>query len=155
MAETDNVNSNPPVDIAIESEYFSDNDYSFNQMNFQNDDGNAHGPMIDPNYNYFFNRNLLSCNYYYKPTFKTGKDCLKIVHFNARSLNANFTQIESYISSFEVMFDVIIISETWNDPTTLKPYNIPMYNVFHVCRENAKGGAVDIMYIKTLTVAKY
>ena len=52
MAETDNGNSNPPVDIAIESEYFSDNDYSFNQWNFQSDDGNAHGPMIDPN-NYF------------------------------------------------------------------------------------------------------
>ena len=41
--------SNPPVDIAIESEYFSDNDYSFNQLIFQSDDGNARGPMIDPN----------------------------------------------------------------------------------------------------------
>ena len=51
-------------------------------------------------------------NYYSKPTFKTDKDCLKLVHFNARSLNANFTQIESYISSFEVMLDVITISET-------------------------------------------
>ena len=86
MAETDNGNSNPPVDIAIECEYFSDNDYSFNQFNFQSGDGNnAHGPMIDPN-NYFFNRNLSSGNYYSKPTFKTGKYCLKSVHFNARSL---------------------------------------------------------------------
>ena len=110
--------------------------------------------MIDPN-NYFFNRNLSSCNYYSKPTFKTDKDCLKIVHFNARSLNANLTQIESYISSFEVMFDVITISETWNDPTTLKPYNIPMYNVFPVCRENAKGGGVATYVHKTLTVPKY
>ena len=75
MAETDIVNSNPPDDIALASRYFSDNDYSFNQFNFQNDDGNAHGPMIDPN-NYFFNRNLSSCNYYSKPTFKTDKDCL-------------------------------------------------------------------------------
>ena len=49
-----NVDSNPTVDIALESGYFSDTDYSFNQFTFQNnDDGNAHGPMIDPN-NYFF-----------------------------------------------------------------------------------------------------
>ena len=42
------------------------------------------------------------------------------------------------------MFDVITILETWNDPTTMEPYNIPTYNVFHVCRENAKGGGVAI-----------
>ena len=94
MAETDNIYSNPPVDIPIESENFNDNDYSFTQFNFQNDDGNAYGPMIYPN-NYFL---------------------IEIDHD----------------ASFEVMLDVITISETWNDPTTLEPYNIPMYNVFHV-----------------------
>ena len=75
MAETDNISSNPSVDIAIESEYFSDNDYSFNQFNFQNYDGNAHGPMIDPN-NYFLIGIYHHATNYSKPTFKTGKYCL-------------------------------------------------------------------------------
>ena len=97
MSETDNVNSNLPVDIAIESEYISDNDYSFNRLNFHNDDGNAHGPMIDHN-NYFFNRNLSSCNYYSKPTFKTGKDCRKSIHFNASSVNANFPHMKATLA---------------------------------------------------------
>ena len=154
MAETDNGNSNPPVDIAIESEYFSDNDYSFNQLNFKSDDRNAHGPMIDP-INYFLIGIYHHATIILSQHLKLVKDCLKIVHFNDRSLNANFTQIESYISSFKVMFDVKHRSETWNDPTTLELYNIPMYNVFHVCRENAKGGGVAIYVHKTLTVATY
>ncbi len=52
------------------------------------------------------------------------------------------------------MFDVITISETWNDPTTMEPYNIPMYNVFHVCRENAKGGGVAIYVHKSINCKK-
>ena len=52
------------------------------------------------------------------------------------------------------MFDVITISETWNDPTTMEPYNIPMYNVFHVCRENAKGGGVAIYVHKNINCKK-
>ncbi len=91
MAETDNVNSNPPVDIALESGYFSDNDYSFNQFNFQNDDGNAHGPMIDLN-NYFFNRNLSSCIIILSQHLKMIRIVLKLFTLMPE---ANFTQIES------------------------------------------------------------
>ena len=98
---------------------------------------------IDPD-NIFFKDDLSSCKYYSHVcasiNFKNG---INIIHLNARSMNTNFKQIESYIHTFEIEFDIIAISETWNDPTTLH-YDLPKYNSFQVCREDARGGGVAI-----------
>ena len=36
-----------------------------------------------------------------------------IIHFNARSVSANFNKLKSVLSSFDFTFDVIAVSETW------------------------------------------
>ena len=71
---------------------------------------------------------LDNCDEFYQN--KTGQDCkyyldeeitqavndidgLSIIHFNARSLKANFDSIKNYITRFGTQFKVIAISETW------------------------------------------
>ena len=36
-----------------------------------------------------------------------------IIHFNARSMSANFNKLKSVLSSFDFTFDVTAVSETW------------------------------------------
>ena len=69
-------------------------------------------------------------------------------------MNTNFKQIESYIHTFEIEFDIIAISETWNDPTTLQYYDLPKYNSFQVCREDAREGGVAIHVHKDIKCSK-
>ena len=69
-------------------------------------------------------------------------------------MNTDFKQIESYIHTFEIEFDIIAISETWNDPTTLQYYELPKYNSFQVCREDAIGGGVAIYVHKDINCSK-
>ena len=75
-----------------------ENEYNLNVNRFKNHDRNAHelGPRISPD-NTFFNNDSSSYKYYshlqYISTINA-KDCLNIIHLNARSLNANFKKIE-------------------------------------------------------------
>ena len=74
------------------------------------------------------------------------------MHFNARSLNANFKQIESYIHTLNTVFDVITLSESRSEATTLQQYNLPVKNVFQVYREHSRRGGQP--YVQKQTVHK-
>ena len=81
-------------------------------------------------------------------TMKNNKG-LSIVQFNARSLHANFGNIDSYISQLNFAFDVITISETWfSECTNVNVFNIKGYNLHYVSRNEGKGGGVAI-YVKS------
>ena len=70
---------------------------------------------------------------------------LSIVQFNARSLNANFSNIDAYLSSLSFKFDIITISETWfSEHTNINIFNIEGYNMLYVSRNGGKGGGVAI-----------
>ena len=60
-----------------------------------------------------FLNNDSSCKYYSQISPSINAiDYPNIIHFHARSLNANFKQIESNIHTLNRLFDVITISET-------------------------------------------
>ena len=72
--------------------------------------------LIDP-VNNLYNNILVNCKYYDNFQFnvlsKKENTGLSIIHFNARSLNANFDHIKDFLCTLNIPFDVITISETW------------------------------------------
>lgn len=70
---------------------------------------------IDPDKNFLCNI-MDNCQYYnqeqYNQTFAT-RETLSIIHFNSRSLYANFNNIKEYLQAFSQPFSVIAVSETW------------------------------------------
>ena len=108
--------------------------------------GDAYG-SIDPEEN-LISKITTESNYYtddtLSETMKNNKG-LSIVQFNARSLNANFSNIDAYISSLSFKFDIITISETWfSEHTNINIFNIEGYNMLYVSRNGGKGGGVAI-----------
>ena len=97
--------------------------------------------------NYFTDEKL--CN-----TLKN-KNGLSIVHFNARSLNANFRNIEMYFSELDFKFDIIAVTETWfHENTHTSVFNIMGYDMYHVPRSGAKGGGVALYINSSLKCKK-
>ncbi|XP_042076683.1 uncharacterized protein LOC106633234 [Haplochromis burtoni] len=107
---------------------------------------------IDPDCN-FFNNKTNECNYYtneqLKKEFKVEQG-ITMVHFNSRSLYANFQSIKDYITQFEQPFNVIAISETWITPGKEEDFKINGYEFLHVDRINKKGGGVALYIDKNL-----
>lgn len=73
--------------------------------------------QIDPHIR-FFSPNIINCSYYTVDEYKyncsikpEGK--LSIIHFNSRSMYANFNSIKDYLKQFLQPFSIITISETW------------------------------------------
>ena len=70
--------------------------------------------LIDP-VNNLYNNILVNCTYYDNFQFsvlsKKENTGLSIIHFNARSLNANFDHIKDFLCTLNIPFDVITISE--------------------------------------------
>ena len=65
----------------------------------------------------------MSCLYYTNETLNDMTINFKgvsIIHFNARSLNRNFTGIKELLSELHCNFDVIAITETWLDPKSIE-----------------------------------
>ena len=111
--------------------------------------------QIDPDFNFYSTdvKKLLSCNYYSDCQFtaKIDKyhDGLSFIHFNARSLGANFINITEYLTDLNHSFDIIAISETWlNTGNNFSLYNIKGYDLFYVTRNNKKGGWGCYLYTK-------
>ena len=126
-----------------------------NQMSLDYHDCNENDfrSCIDPEVN-LINKIKTESLYYDDETLcKTLKKDkgLSIVHFNARSLNSNFGNIESYISQLECVFDIITISETWfSEKTHAGVFNIAGYELHYVSRNNGRGGGVAIYVNETL-----
>ena len=69
---------------------------------------------IDPENN-FYNTTNNHCEYYTEDQFK-GKENMEgvsIIHFNCRSMNANFSKIKLCLSQLGKSFTAVAISETW------------------------------------------
>ena len=75
------------------------------------------------------------------------KEQVSVIHFNCRSLKANYDEICQLLSELEYKFDVIAMSETWfKDNYLTDIYNIEGYNMFTCNRKNKLGGGV-LLYI--------
>ena len=104
---------------------------------------------IDPNNNFFANIES-ECSYYTASEFnnkmKPGQN-LSLIHFNCRSIKANFENMNYFLESLDVKFDIIAVSETWlRDSDNISDYSIENYEIVNINRNLKRGGGV-MLYI--------
>lgn len=114
-------------------------DFAYSQYDLQNTEID-----IDPENN-FFTRSVNDCQYYtedhYNGNFKN-VNTFSVIHFNSRSLYANFDNIKSYLKSFLNPFSVILITETWIHNEREMDFSIEGYEFISQNRMNKYGGGV-------------
>ena len=108
---------------------------------------------IDPENNFFKNISD-NCGYYTEEKFNKSIQLdkgLSIIHFNSRSLYANFGEIKKYLRKFKKPFDVIAVSETWLNPEKgLDNIELYGYELNYRNRENKGGGGVALYIDRNL-----
>ncbi len=104
------------------------------------------GNDIDLENNSFLNINN-DCHYYadeqYNSTFTT-ENKISIIHFNSRSMYANFHNIKDYLKQFTQPFNIILISETWINNERGMDFGLEGYELLYMNRWNKNGGGVAI-----------
>ena len=101
---------------------------------------------IDPDNNFFSNI-IDNCYYYtqeqYNQSIKAeGK--LSIIHFNCRSMYANFSKIKKYLQQFTNQFNIITLSETWINMENGVDFEMEGYEFNYINRNNKGGGGVAV-----------
>ena len=96
------------------------------------------------------------CKYFLDQEFKnviSGLDGLSLIHFNARSMKANFEHIRKYLKELNKEFHVVAVSETWfESEDESKEYLLENYNMFSTIRSGKKGGGVTLYIHDSLKV---
>lgn len=85
-------------------------------------------------------------------------DKFNLLHSNIRSINKNFEELEIYLKCFDSIFDVIILSETWNVQNT-DQFNLQGYKIYYNESTINQNDGV-IIYVKenikhTISIKKY
>lgn len=115
-------------------------DMDHNLLDLEND--------IDPENNFFSNIND-KCGYYtdelHNQTILTDNKW-SIIHFNGRSLYANFSNIKDHSSQFTNPFKIIAVSETWIKADKGMDFELNGYELNFINRKNKSGGGVA-MYV--------
>ena len=73
---------------------------------------------------------------------------LNIIHFNARSMNANGDGFSSFLSTLNIKFDIVCICETWYNVHSGLDIFFPSYKGFHVFREGERRGGGVSIYVR-------
>ena len=81
----------------------------------------------------------------------TSKD-FKIIHINIRSVATNGENFQHFLSNLNIRFDVICLSETWSNESSLSMnHYFPSYRLFSSNRQsNKQGGGVAILVSNAL-----
>ena len=90
---------------------------------------------VDPNNN-FYNDVITRCKYYTETQLVGNSksiEGLSCIHFNARSLNANFAKIRNLIDELKTPFDIIAITETWLESDNYLDF---LLNDYEFCHKN-------------------
>ena len=130
---------------------------SCNQFNFEvNSNDVLNQRDINPDEHFYYNMHEGSSEslYYLDDEFISNfatinTKSLSIIHFNCRSLNAHYSNINSYLDMLEYKFDVIALSETWLNIDDTNVYNIDEYDMYTSSRTNKNGGGVAI-YVRNI-----
>ena len=115
---------------------------------------------IDPNSNIFLlnSQILSSCAYYttreFNNLFTKKPNCFSTLHMNIRSLKKNFDDFIEYLSTINLSFSVIALSETWLNDSSSDSFHIPGYNFVAKSRKHRIGGGVGI-FIKSSFTYKF
>ena len=78
---------------------------------------------------------------------------LSMIHFNARSLKANYDFIRDYVYKMKKDVHIIAISETWLESAEEnKHYMLDNYSIFSTARSDKRGGDVTLYINEKLKV---
>ena len=108
---------------------------------------------IDPDLNFYNSLNQLTskCNYYLESLFnsETNKasgteDLFSLCHLNIRSLKKNNASLDAYLSSLDIKFTAIGITETWLQDYDCDLYGFQGYHFVERHRAEQRGGGVAI-----------
>ena len=141
-------NNNLELNSNLSDIYKNSLDFHFEPFNYTEFRSSDFESDIDPE-NHFFNQINIDCKYFTESQLNhtiSKEKGLSIIHFNCRSLNANFKKIEEFLLNTEYSFDVIACSETWLKKDSFIP-ELEGYNCVHQPRNNGNGGGVAL-YIK-------
>ena len=120
---------------------------AFKDTSFQNRDAEFDDLYLNPDKLYNGNSST-DCKYFLDEDFKTvisSLDGLSLIHFNARSMKANFEHIKKYIKELNKVFHVIAISETWFESIKQsEQFCLENYTMFSTTRTEKKGGGVTL-----------
>lgn len=136
--DSSSLNEDELVNLDIEIDTFEYNEEKLNSV--VND--------IDPDKNFY--RNITNvCKYHQDLKFATN-DTFSIIHFNSRSLQANFEHVKDYLEQLNASFSVVAISETClkdelNDNFVMKGYDMYKQN-----RKDKNGGGVALLISSNL-----
>jgi len=75
---------------------------------------------------------------------------ISIVHFNSRSLYANFEKIRDYLQHNTMQFNIVAISESWLSHDKGIQLELEGYQLHYVNRVNKRGGGVAMFVDKRL-----
>ena len=152
--------------IAVRSFFCDMNSYDISLLNSlvfnpfelqENLDDNLHNVCDDanPDLNYFNEYNCFNntqpCEYYLENSFN--KMCsdnanssgnFAIIHTNIRSIPKNLSTFENYLSTLDIRFTVIGITETWLNANNSDFFYLNGYTGEHAYRQNRSGGGVSI-----------
>ena len=110
-------------------------DYNVGDMNAE----------VDPDSNFLAEIDK-SCDYYTNAEFNTKIKCsdkFSLIHLNCRSIKANFKDMQTFIDTLQIKFDIIAVSETWlSDTDDLNDFLLPNYELVNVNKKNKRGGGV-------------
>ena len=106
--------------------------------------------VIDPDNN-LHNRVKVDSLYYTDDEFNTkvvpkreGLSNLSIIHFNIRSMAANFNKLKACIAQLNCKFEVIAISETWMNDNESEEFQLENYYAYYISRQHRTGGGVAL-----------
>lgn len=150
MAHTDNTCSYTSEVNSDITQRIKDND-QLELKTFEYTDHKLHDleHETDPDNNFFVNNNI--CYYYTDEQYNQNIESngkLSIIHFNSRSLSANFNNIREYLHTFTNPFNIIAISETWIDNEKDIDFELDGYELRSKNRPN-KGGGGAAIYVDT------
>lgn len=107
---------------------------------------------VDPE-SHVFNHFGDTCKYYTDDQVKNEVDITQtfsLIHFNSRSMYANFTEIKDLLDTFERRFKVIALSETWLTEKKGFDFYLEGYELFYANRANRRGGGVALFVDRNL-----
>lgn len=119
---------------------------------YTDDDNMGLEQDLDPNNNFLASLNSRCC-YYTDEQFNqniNSQGKFSLIHFNSRSLYANFSNIKEYLQTFLQPFSIIAISETWINTEKGLDFELDGYKFMYNNRLNKRGGGVALYIHKSL-----
>ena len=145
------INNSIEIKLNLANVYRECLDLSFKPFNISEYSNSDFQRELDPENN-FFNSINIDCKYYMDTELShqiKHQNGFSIIHFNCRSMNANFSKLENCLHSIGHKFDVIAISETWLDKNS-SSHTLEGYEFRHQNRSNKNGGGVALYISKCL-----